>query len=79
MNVMKRLEETWTEVESAKVTLPDVSELTAAEEAYMLTHQSIEQFVALTHQTWFTSIDNTIAKGRMIPESSEKTLQLLLF
>lgn len=65
--LMWRLEETWSAIEDTKHALLDIPESSEAHQAYLSAHQSIEQFIADTHQKWFKSIDHSIVKGPAVP------------
>lgn len=60
---MRRLDETWSVLAQSKGALPEVEDYSEAEDAYTITHQSIEQFIADQHQEWFASIHPSITKG----------------
>lgn len=67
---MRRLDETWSVLTQSKGALPEVEDYSEAEDAYTITHQSIEQFIADQHQEWFASIHPNITKGILQKQNS---------
>ena len=62
MDLLKRLEAVHANVAGIRYMLPAVPEAEEVFAGYELAHASIEQFIHNTHNEWFSTIENNIAR-----------------